>query len=440
MRPASMKTKASKTRTDFRSACFFLAPNFVGFLVFVAFPVLFSLFMSFTNWNLSLHNQFREEPLQWVWFRNFGELVSQPTFWKYFGNTLFLMLGIPLGIAGSLFLAVLLSRKLKSNRAGVRWSLALFSLFTFAIIGLCLMSLGFGLIAFILSIVAGVILALCFTTGAIAYRTLFYLPSFTAGVAVFLLWKKLYNPINGPINSALRPILDSLAGVVNTTPDMLWLGAGYLFWAVALLGLLYFGFKILRGLFSRDFGLGTGLVSLAALFILALVLYGLGIVAKGLPAMAADGLEPPNWLTDVHWAKPAIMIMGLWFAIGSNNMLLYIAGISNIPPELYEASDIDGAGSWQKFWYITWPQLAPTTFFIVVMSFIGGLQGGFEQARAMTLGGPFGATTTLSYFVYTEGFEVGRLGYASAVAWVMFVMIFGLTIFNYKFGNRYIND
>jgi len=185
---------------------------------------------------------------------------------------------------------------------------------------------------------------------------------------------------------------------------------------------------------------GTGLLSLAGLVAGGLALYGLGAVSMRLPAMAAAGLEPPNWLNDVHWAKPALILMGLWMAVGSNNMLLYIAGITNIPAELYEAADIDGAGGWQRFWHVTWPQLAPTTFFIVIMSVIHGLQGGFEQARTMTAGGPYGATTTLSYFVFTEGFDTGRLGFASALAWVVFGMVFVLTLFNYHFGNRYVND
>ena len=134
------------------------------------------------------------------------------------------------------------------------------------------------------------------------------------------------------------------------------------------------------------------------------------------------------------------MIMGFWAAIGSNNMLLYLAGLSNIPPELYEAASIDGASPMQRFWQVTWPQLAPVTFFIVIMSMIGGLQGGFEMARTMTQGGPAGSTTTLSYFVYTEGFNTGRLGYASGIAWVLFALVFMVTIFNWKFGNRYVND
>jgi len=89
---------------------------------------------------------------------------------------------------------------------------------------------------------------------------------------------------------------------------------------------------------------------------------------------------------------------------------------------------------------VTWPQLANVTFFVFVMSVIGGLQGGFEMARTMTQGGPAGATTTLSYYVYTEGFVTGRLGYASAVSWVLFAMVLSVTLFNWKFGNRYTHD
>ena len=149
---------------------------------------------------------------------------------------------------------------------------------------------------------------------------------------------------------------------------------------------------------------------------------------------------PPDWLGGYDWAKPALMIMGLWASIGSNNMLLYIAGLTNIPPELYEAADIDGASKFQRFWNITWPQLAPITFFIFIMSVIGGLQGGFETAKTMTQGGPAGATTTLSYFIFTQGFETGRFGSASGVAWALFALVLVVTLINWKFGSRYVND
>ncbi|MBI5093262.1 MAG: cytochrome ubiquinol oxidase subunit I, partial [Candidatus Hydrogenedentes bacterium] len=80
------------------------------------------------------------------------------------------------------------------------------------------------------------------------------------------------------------------------------------------------------------------------------------------------------------------------------------------------------------------------TFFIVIMSFVGGLQGGFEQARVMTLGGPVGTTTTLSYYIYTKAFEEFQIGYSSAVAWVLFIVIFGITLVNWRYGSRYVND
>ena len=431
-----------KRKSDFLAACLFLAPNFIGFLAFVAFPVVFSITMAFTNWDLSLHNRFRNEPLQWIWLRNFIDLLTLPEFWKYFGNTLFLMIVIPISIAGSLILAILLTRKLQSDRLVTRWCMAMFSLAAFIGVGLLLSVNGYGVIALVFCILAGVILALGFTTGATVYRTLFFLPSFTASVAVYLLWKQMYNPRTGPINMALAPLLDWLVGIVKATPPVLWSSLSYGLWGLAILGLVWFGFKILKNLIERNIGIGMFLLSFISLGVGVLVLCAFGLVAKALPEMAAspEGLKPPEWLTQYHWAKPAIMMMTLWMMVGSNNMLLYVAGISNISPTLYEAADIDGVSPWQRFWNITWPQLAPTTYFIVVMSIILGIQDGFEQARTMTEGGPFGATTTLSYFVYNEGFETGRLGYASAVAWMIFLIIASLTILNNKFGSRYIND
>jgi len=135
-------------------------------------------------------------------------------------------------------------------------------------------------------------------------------------------------------------------------------------------------------------------------------------------------------------ARDALIIMGIWIAIGGNNMLLYLAALTNVPQELIEAAQLDGAGKWAVFRNVTWPQLAPTTFFIVVMSFIGGLQGGFEQARVMTGGGPAGTTTTLTYYIYTKAFEEFQIGYASAISWILFAIIFVVTLANWKFGAK----
>lgn len=486
----------------------FLTPNILGFLTFTVIPLALSLLLAFSNWDLRLHNMFRSESIQFVGLANFRRLLSDADFWRFLGNTLFLMMGIPFSIAGSLLLAVLLSKDLRGGSGGIHLRLLVGGLVVVSAGLLAAIGLGATAITILLMSVAGLILLGGLAGGTTVYRTLFYLPNFTAGVAVYILWGKLYNPNIGPINTALKGPLEGLTLAVRNSPPWLFPAGG---WFLSILaGLLAVRMLLLLHRLWRDGELGTsaatvpllftllplalaqswlagegndlwGLwpvqwVGLAVVVVLALLtgrslrgrefrcsggegfggaailslggmvlqflLLGLANVLFYLPAMAADseGLAPPPWLASVHWAKPAIMIMGFWAAIGSNNMLLYLAGLSNIPPELYEACDIDGANRRQRFWNVTWPQLAPTTFFIVVMSTIGGLQGGFETARTLTKGGPAGATTTLTYFVFTEGFETGRLGFASAVAWTLFLMVFVLTVFNWKFGNRYVND
>ncbi len=420
----------------------FLAPNILGFLTFTLVPLVFSLVLAFSNWDLRRHNMFHDESIKMIGFKNIERLFQGDDFWRFFGNTLFMMMVIPFSIAGSLGLALLLGQDAKTSRTRRNWVMILCAAVSvggasFAI----LLGAGASGMTLLLSTVAGGILLLGFVGGSTVYRTLLYLPSFTSGVAVFILWKKLYASSTGPIDHALTPTLDALTKLVNASPAGLWSGAGWVLWIVGGLGFARFSFVILRNWFRRDFEVGTVLICLAVATIGALLCYGLGSVLIDLPARTAAGrLTPPNWLTDYYWAKPALMIVSFWAGVGSNNMLLYLAGISGISPELYEAADVDGAGRFQKFWNITWPQLAPTTFFIVVMSMIHGLQGGFEMARSMTQGGPAGATTTLSYFIYSEGFETGRLGYSSAVAWVLFAMLLLVTLFNWRFGGRYVND
>jgi multiple sugar transport system permease protein len=287
----------------------FLAPNLCGFLLFTLFPVVFSLVMAFTDWDLTRHNDLSDQKILFVGLANFSEMLwgsEAPKFWYYFYNTLYLMLAIPVGIAGSLALALCLHEKIRFRTV---------------------------------------------------FRTIYYLPTITAGVALLLLWSALLRPEGGLINQ----ILGSM------------------------------------------------------------------------------GLPQPGWLSSVTWAKPALMLIGIWTGIGGSNMILYLAGLSRIPVELFEAASMDGAGAWQRFRHIIWPQLAPTTFFISIMSIIGGLQGGFEQARILTLGGPAQSTTTLSYYIYQKGFEEFQLGYASAVSWILFLIVMALTLANWKFGNSSID-
>ncbi len=285
------------------AAWMFLMPNFIGFLAFILVPVAFALVLSFTYWDLL------SWPPRFIGLRNFAELLRDKLFWESVFNTVFLMMAIPISMAGSLGLAMLLNRG---------------------------------------------------TRGRHLFRTMFFLPTFTAGVALCLLWKWLLNTEYGLIN----------------------------------VGIVYLG-----DLLGQDW--------------------------RGL-----------DWLGSKHLAKPALMLMSLWVGVGGYNMILYLAGLQGISPELYEAADIDGATGWQKFRHITWPLLAPTTFFIFIMSVIGGFQGGFEQAFIMTQGGPDFATTTISYYIYSNAFEFYRMGYAAAISWFLFLLVLVVTLVNWRYGGR----
>jgi len=277
----------------------FLLPNFVGFLVFTSIPVLASLFLAFVDWDILT-------PPKWVAVDNFIRLGKDHLFWKYVGNTLFLMMGIPITMCASLALALVMNKKLR---------------------------------------------------GIVVFRTIYFLPSICAGVALCMLWRWIYNPDFGLLNNFLSKL----------------------------------------------------------------------------------HINGPEWLSSTVWAKPALMLMGLWTGIGGYNMILYLAGLQGIDPQLYEAADIDGANVWQKFWAITWPMLTPTTFFIFIMGVIGGFQGGFEAAYIMTGGGPAGATTTISFYIYNNAYQWFKMGYAASIAWLLFIVILIVTLFNWKYGGKVVH-
>lgn len=294
----SPKRFLTNSRKEALAAFGFLAPNFIGFLVFTSLPVFASLGLSFMEWDLF-------SPLRFVGLDNFIRLFQDPFFWKFCWNTLYLMGSIPLSMAGSLMLALALNQKLK---------------------------------------------------GIVFFRSVYFLPTICSGVAIYMLWRLLYN---------------------------------------------------------SDFGLfNLSIAKLGEIFHLPL---------KG-----------PNWLTDEAWAKPALMIMTVWGSVGGYNMILYLAALQGVPKDLYEAAQIDGANSWQKFWNVTWPQISPTTFFIATMSIIGGFQSGFDPAFVMTGGGPNGSTTTIIYYLFNNAFQWHQMGYAAAIAWVLFLIIFLFTLVKWK--------
>lgn len=164
-----------------------------------------------------------------------------------------------------------------------------------------------------------------------------------------------------------------------------------------------------------------------------LYLPDIGLINRALSVVGIDG---PAWLTSYTWAMPALIFMSVWKTFGYN-MVLFVAGLQNIPEHLYEAAKIDGASGWQRFRDITLPMLSPTTFFVVVISIIGSFQV-FDQALVMTAGGPGTATTTLVLYIYEQGFQSFHMGYASAIALLLFVVIFGFTAVQFRVQRRWV--
>lgn len=310
-----MQPKTRNSPSELRTGLLFLAPSLIGFLIFTSIPILISFLLSFFKCDLLQ----TKDILSWqfVGLENFINLLglhwennalkaNDPEFWRFLGNTIFLMLKVPFTIAISLGLALALNRRIK---------------------------------------------------GIILFRTVYFLPTICIGTALYMLW---------------------------------------------------------RWTFNADFGLFN--------LVLTKLSYGT--------------INGPKWLADPNWAKPAFIIMNIWTEMGGINLILYLAALQTIPQELYEAAAIDGAGRWQKFWHITWPMLGPVTFFILIMNLINGFQGFFQQAHIMTHGGPAGATTTLSYYIYHLAYVWNHMGYAAAVSWILFVVILVITAISWKFGGK----
>ncbi|MGD8837097.1 MAG: sugar ABC transporter permease [Desulfobacteraceae bacterium] len=142
------------------------------------------------------------------------------------------------------------------------------------------------------------------------------------------------------------------------------------------------------------------------------------------------GFAKVPWLVDDKYAMLSVIVMTIWKDAGYN-MILFLAGLNNISESYYEAARIDGAGSWQIFWKITWPLLMPTTFFILVVRIIFSFRT-FEQIYAMTKGGPVGSTTVFVYYIYEKAFKYFEMGYASAAAIALLLIVLVLTYIQFK--------
>ncbi len=149
------------------------------------------------------------------------------------------------------------------------------------------------------------------------------------------------------------------------------------------------------------------------------------------------GIDGPGWWTDPVWAMPSIILASAWKDLGFV-MVILLAGLQAIPADLYEAARVDGAGWWARLRHITWPMLTPSTFFVVVISLINGFQV-FDQVYAMTGGGPAGASTVVVQRVYDLTFRYGQAGTASALSWLLFLLVLGVTIIQMAGQRKWVN-
>jgi ABC-type sugar transport system permease subunit/ABC-type glycerol-3-phosphate transport system substrate-binding protein len=309
------------TRTEkkeSRSAYLFLAPWIVGMLGLTVGPMIYSFLLSFAESDII------QSPV-WRGLGNYAQAIDpnrDDTFWVSLRVTFtYALMGIPLGITSALALALLLNQKVK---------------------------------------------------GVAIWRALYYVPSLASGVAVSLIWMKVFNPETGLLNALIYG------------PD------GH-----------------------RNFlGLGSLLSRIA-----------------GTPD------QPINWLGNPHTVIPAFVIMGVWGAGGGT--IIFLAGLQGISQTYYEAATLDGAGVWARFRNVTFPMLTPTIFFSVITGIIGALQA-FTQAFVMTSGGPDRATMFYVLNLYQQAFGHLRMGYASALAWILFVIILAITAVQLALSKRWV--
>lgn len=150
------------------------------------------------------------------------------------------------------------------------------------------------------------------------------------------------------------------------------------------------------------------------------------------------GVEnPPQWLGDGNWALPAIMLMTIWSNVGYA-VMIYTSALQSLPQDVYEAADVDGAGEIRKFFRLTIPFLSPTTFFLVITTFISSFQV-FAPIQIMTRGGPGTSTHVLVYYIYTSAFTFYRMGYASAMSWILFIILFAITVVQWRGQKKWVS-
>jgi multiple sugar transport system permease protein len=309
----------------------FVSPALTGLLIFLALPILFSLWMSFRKWSGIT------PPLQseFIGLANYKELLVEPgvrrtDFFIGLKNNLYYVIGVvPVQTAIAFVLAVIVNQK--------------------------------------------------FLRGKGFFRTSYYFPSITSSIAISLIFITLFRT-QGAINRLL-PI-----------GDLNWLNDA-------------------RGVIHNLLGV-----------------FGVDRPPKVLEQTRFMGLSVWTWLSGPSVTMLAIMILNIWTTVGTM-MLIFLAGLQNIPPEVEEAAAVDGATGFQRFWRVTMPIMKPTIFFVVTLGIIGTWQV-FDQIFAISFGGPQKTTLTPSFLVYLHAFQNARAGLAAAVSVVLFVIIMAFTVLN----------
>lgn len=166
-----------------------------------------------------------------------------------------------------------------------------------------------------------------------------------------------------------------------------------------------------------------------------LINYVLHPILNGINTITHLSLATPGWLADPVWSKPALVLMGLW-GVG-NTVIIFLASLQEVPEELYEAALIDGAGAWRKLFHITLPLISPVIFFNLVMGIIGYFQY-FTQVWVMTRGGPSDSTTFYALYLFNNAFLFFRMGYASAMAWILFAITLVCTLIVFRTSSKWV--
>jgi multiple sugar transport system permease protein len=149
------------------------------------------------------------------------------------------------------------------------------------------------------------------------------------------------------------------------------------------------------------------------------------------------GIAGPQWLFSETWAMPSVIIVGIWKNVGYS-IVIFLAALQGVPEELYDAAKIDGAGAWSRFIQVAIPMISPAIFFVIVMSIIGSFINTFDAIYILTQGGPANATMVIVYYLYQNAFQFYQMGYAAAIAYVLFVILFIATLIQWRLRQRWV--